>query len=182
MVKQMKELQYMPVDQSNWKDLERLFETKGGPHNCWCMVWRNMNEGADRANKADKKRSLKAYVNDQHPVGIICYAHSEAIAWCSIAPRESYRELSGDSSLRNVWSLVCFFIKKEHRQKGITEGLIQQAIKYAKDNGAKYVEAYPVDPESPSYRFMGFKPVFDKLGFEFKHRAGQRRYVMTLAV
>jgi hypothetical protein len=42
------------------------------------------------------------------------------------------------------------------------------------------VEAYPVDPESPSYRFMGFKPIFDKLGFEFKHKAGQRRYVMTI--
>jgi GNAT superfamily N-acetyltransferase len=78
--------------------------------------------------------------------------------------------------------LVCFFIKKEFRQNGIAEELIKQAIKYAKGNGAKYVEAYPVDPESPSYRFMGFKPIFDKLGFEFKHKAGQRRYVMTIAI
>jgi GNAT superfamily N-acetyltransferase len=176
----MTALRYTPVDKSNWTDLESLFECKGGPHNCWCMVWRNMNEGTDRANKADKKASLKNYVTNNNPVGLLCYDNTEPIAWCSIAPRESYRELSGDSSLTNVWSLVCFFVKREYRQKGMTEALIQQAINYAKDNGAKYVEAYPVDPESPSYRFMGFKPVFDKLGFEFVHKAGQRRYVMTL--
>lgn len=178
----MTELHYKPVDKSNWVDLEILFESKGGPHDCWCMVWRHMNEGTERANKSDKKKSLKRYVDHQNPVGLLCYDKSEAIAWCSIAPRESYRELSGDGSLKNVWSLVCFFIKKEYRQKGITPELIKHAIKYAKDNGAKYVEAYPVDPESPSYRFMGFKPLFEELGFDFKHKAGKRRNVMTIAV
>jgi len=178
----MNNLQFIPVNRSNWPDLEKLFENRGGPHNCWCMVWRNMNEGTDRANKTDKKESLKAYVYNEFPVGLLCYENSQPIAWCSIAPRESYRELSGDNLLTNVWSLVCFFVKKEYRQRGITEELIKQAIMYAKRNGAKYVEAYPVDPESPSYRFMGFKPVFDKLGFDIKHKAGQRRYVMTIAI
>jgi len=177
----MSTLQFTPVSKQNWQDLETLFESKGGPHNCWCMVWRNMSEG-QRANKADKKASLKAYVDNGFPVGLLCYENSVPVAWCSIAPRESYRELSGYNSLTNVWSLVCFFIRKEYRQKGIARELIEQAILYAKNNGAKYVEAYPVDPESPSYRFMGFKPIFDNLGFDFKHMAGQRRYVMTIAV
>lgn len=182
MKKALPDLSYSPVGESNWKDLEKLFESRGGPHNCWCMVWRNMKKGTDRASKADKKASLKNYVANQIPIGLLCYDESEAIAWCSIAPRESYRDLSGDTSLQDVWSLVCFFVKKEYREKGITEELIKQAIKFAKENGAKYVEAYPVDPESPSYRFMGFKPAFVKLGFDFKHKAGQRRYVMVLAV
>jgi GNAT superfamily N-acetyltransferase len=177
----MTTLRYTPVDETNWADLEKLFESKGGPHNCWCMVWRNMSEGTDRGNKADKKAALQNYVTHKNPVGLLCYDLSEPIAWCSIAPRDSYRELSGDHTLTNVWSLVCFFIKRAYRQKGISELLIQQAIQYAKDNGAEYVEVYPVDPDSPSYRFMGFKPVFDQLGFEFKHKAGQRRYVMTIA-
>ena len=176
----MAKFQFTPVNRSNWPDLEKLFESRGGPHNCWCMVWRNMNEGTDRANKADKKVSLKSYVDNGIPIGLLCYDNLELIAWCSVAPRESYRELSGDSSLTDVWSLVCFFIKKEYRQKGMNEELIRESIKYAKDNGARYMEAYPVDRGSPSYRFMGFKPTFDKLGFDFKHKAGQRRYVMTL--
>ncbi|TGK23123.1 GNAT family N-acetyltransferase [Leptospira stimsonii] len=53
----------------------------------------------------------------------------------------------------DVWSLVCFFIKKEYRQKGITEKFVKVATKYVKENGAKYLEVYPVDPDSPSYRF-----------------------------
>lgn len=177
-----KALLYVPVDKSNWTDLETLFESKGGPHNCWCIVWRNMEEGKDRSNKTDKKDSLKKYVEKKSPIGLLCKNNSEPIAWCSIAPRNSYRELQGDSTLDNVWSLVCFFIKREYRQKGITEELIKEAIKYAKANGAKYVEAYPVDPDSPSYRFMGFKPLFDKMGFDFKYKVGQRRNVMTVSV
>lgn len=114
------------------------------------------------------------------PVGLLCYSNSEPIAWCSIAPRDSYRDLQGNKLLTNVWSLVCFFIKREFRQKGIIEELLKEAIKYAKSNGAKYVEAYPVDPDSPSYRFMGFKLTFDKMGFDLKHKDGLRRYVMTI--
>jgi GNAT superfamily N-acetyltransferase len=141
-----------------------------------------MKNGKSRTNKIDKKESLKQYVDNQTPVGLLCYNYSEPVAWCSIAPRESYRNLSGDDSIMNVWSLVCFFIKREYRHKGINEELIKQAIKYAKNNGAKYVEAYPVAPDSPSYRFMGFKPIFEKLGFKYKHMAGKRRHVMTLRI
>jgi len=175
----MNQFIFKQVDESNWTDLETLFESKGGPHNCWCMVWRNMSENSNRTKKTDKKKSIIKYINNKIPIGLLCYNNNEAIGWCSIAPRESYRELSGDNTLENVWSLVCFFIKKEFRQKRLTEDLIKEATKFAKENGAKYLEAYPVDPESPSYRFMGFKPTFEKLDFEFKHKAGQRRYVMT---
>jgi hypothetical protein len=83
--------------------------------------------------------------------------------------------------LCQMFGLWYAFLSRKNRQKRITEELIKQAIKYAKDNGANYVEAYPVDPESPSYRFMGFKPIFDKVGFDFKHKAGQRRYVMAIS-
>lgn len=66
----MTELLYIPIDKSNWNDLETIFESKGGPHNCWCMVWRNMNEGTDRTKKADKKASLENYVATEKPVGL----------------------------------------------------------------------------------------------------------------
>lgn len=169
-----------PVDAKTWKDLVDLFESKGGPHNCWCMVWRNMKEGASRSDKVAKKASLKKYITNKTPIGLLGYLGKEAIAWCSIAPRESFRELSGDESLTDVWSLVCFYIKREFRHQNITSNLIKAALKYAKLKGAKYVEAYPVDPDSPSYRFMGFKLTFEKVGFSFNHKAGQRRNVMII--
>jgi hypothetical protein len=42
------------------------------------------------------------------------------------------------------------------------------------------LDAYPVDHKSPSYRFMGFVPAFERLGFETVGKAGSRRNVMRL--
>ena len=81
--------------------------------------------------------------------------------------------------VENVWSIVCFYIKKEFRDKGLIDLLIKNAKKYAKKNGAKYLEAYPVDADSPSYRFMGFVKTFEKARFNFVKKAGTRRHVMT---
>src|SRR5687767_5374795 len=120
---------YKPVDAKTWKDLVTLFESKGGPHYCWCMVWRNMKDGTSRSSDTGKKASLKSYIARKIPVGLLGYSGKEAIAWCSIAPRESFRKLSGDDSLKDVWSLVCFYIKKEFRHQNIISSLIEAALK-----------------------------------------------------
>lgn len=139
-----------------------------------------MKEGTDRSDKNDKKTSLRNYIDKKKPVGLLCYSGSGPVAWCSVAPRDTYRNLDGDNSLKNVWSLVCFFIKREFRKKGLTEKLINEAMNYAKKNGAEYLEAYPVNADSPSYRFMGFRSIFEQMGFKFRKKAGQRRNVMVI--
>ena len=40
------------------------------------------------------------------------------------------------------------------------------------------IEGYPVAPDSPSYRFMGTRPVFRAAGFEEIGRVGKRRHAM----
>jgi GNAT superfamily N-acetyltransferase len=174
------ELEFLPVDKSRWPDFEELFESKGGPKNCWCMVWRSTGKELKHTDKSHRKTYIRKRVNEHIPIGLMAYSSNKPIAWCSIAPRETHKQLGGNDSLKNVWSLVCFYIKKEFRQQGLTEKLIREAIKYAKKNGAKYIEAYPVDPDSPSYRFMGFKQTFENMGFDFVHKAGKRRNVMIL--
>ena len=130
-------------------------------------------------NSTSRKKFIKKRVRSETPIGLLAYAEKEPIAWCSIAPRETYQRLGGDERLENVWSLVCFFIKKEFRDKGLIDFLIEKAKKYARTNGAKYLEAYPVETDSPSYRFMGFIKTFEKAGFNFVKKAGTRRHVMT---
>jgi hypothetical protein len=52
----------------------------------------------------------------------------------------------------------------------------QSAIPTSSTNSvAKMVEGYPVDQDSPSYRFMGFVPVFAEAGFQEVALAGSRR-------
>jgi hypothetical protein len=43
-----------------------------------------------------QKSIVEKLCRNQVPIGLLCYDKAEAIGWCSIAPRDSYRELSGD--------------------------------------------------------------------------------------
>ena len=72
------------------------------------------------------------------------------------------------------------FIKRELRGEGMTAELIQVAAAHARSKGARILEAYPVLPGSPSYRFMGFVPTFERAGFRRVGPAGSRRHVMRL--
>jgi GNAT superfamily N-acetyltransferase len=172
-------IQIKPVTKTTWKDFEALFESKGAPKYCWCMAWRMNKEELKENNSASRKKFIKKRVNAETPIGLLGYVNKEPVAWCSIAPRETYERLGGDEIIEKVWSIACFFIKKEFRDQGFIDQLIQAAGKYAKKHGAKYLEAYPVQPSSPSYRFMGFIKTFEKAGFSFVRKAGTRRHVMT---
>jgi GNAT superfamily N-acetyltransferase len=174
-----KNIKIKPVDERNWADFEALFQSKGAPSYCWCMAWRKNRDEQKQNTSKSRKKFIKQRVSAGTPIGLLAYIDNEAIGWCSIAPRETHRRLGGDESIDKVWSITCFFIKREFRNKGLQHLLIEHAKKYAKKNRAKYVEAYPVEPKSPSYRFMGFIKSFDKAGFNFVKKAGTRRHVMT---
>ena len=114
------------------------------------------------------------------PVGILGYRNDVPVAWCSIAQRESYRPFGGDETLDRVWSLACFFVHRQFRNKGVSMQLLQAAIADARSQGARYVEAYPVEPDSTTYRIMGLVPAFEEAGFRYARPAGARRKVMIL--
>lgn len=171
-------LEIRPVGQGNWHDLEVLFESRGGPHYCWCMAWRKNELKKSLPGKPGKKESLKRRVDQGTPVGLVGYVEEEAVAWCSVAPRETYRKLGGDETLGDVWSVVCFFVKRPFRNRGFTSDLIDAALAYAKENGAVHLESFPVDPGSSTYRFMGLRPAFEDKGFEYVRPVGTRRHLM----
>ncbi len=164
--------------------MQRLFESRGGPKNCWCMVWRATPEEARHPDGASRKAAMARRIDAGVPVGLLGYLDGEPVAWCSIAPRDTYRPLGGIEAApggrERVWSIVCFFVKRDLRGAGVTARLIQAAVAHARANGATVIEAYPVDPDSPSYRFMGFVSSFAAAGFREVGRAGSRRHVMRL--
>ncbi|MCM3271865.1 GNAT family N-acetyltransferase [Paenibacillus elgii] len=178
--KPLVKLDFFEVDQGRWPDFEKLFESRGGPKNCWCMVWRGKPE--DRKTKVTKKSVIRNMVQEHVPIGILGYAGDEPVAWCSIAPRSTYRDLGGiyatNENPDQVWSVVCFYVAREFRGHGVMKQLLQAAIEHARQRGAAVVEAYPVAPDSPSYRFMGFVPQFKEFGFVEVGTAGSRRHVM----
>lgn len=178
------DMEFHEVDRDRWEDLERLFQSRGGPHYCWCMVWRRMPRGAARSDSGAKKEALRRQVDDETPIGILGYLDEEPSVWCSIAPRDTFRELGGSgislNASESVWSITCFFAPRRLRGNGITRRLISAAVEHARERGATVVEAYPVDLDSPSYKFMGVVSSFEGLGFKKVGKAGTRRHVMRL--
>ncbi len=169
-----------PVTKSTWPDLEALFEGKGGPSYCWCMPFREM-ANRSKATNADRKAALKSRVDRRTPIGLIGYVGGEPIAWCSVAPRATFTpQLTDDydPAETGVWSVTCFFIRRDHRKAGLSRALLDGATAYARKRGARVVEGYPVEQSSPSYRFMGFQPLFENAGFRPVGKAGSRRHVM----
>ncbi len=117
------------------------------------------------------------------PVGLLAYLDEEPVAWCSIVPRETYQRLGGPEADREgSWSIACFFVSRGLRRRGVMIQVIQAAVDHARARGATVVEAYPVDPDSPSYRFMGFVSAFAAAGLGEVGWAGSRRHVMRLSV
>ncbi len=177
--------EFREVDAERWPDLERLFESRGGPKYCWCMLWRAM-PGSRRRVAGAKKEALAQRVQSGAPVGILGYRDGEPAAWCSIAPRPTYRNLGGApeaaGTAESVWSVVCFFVARPVRGQGLAHRLIEAAVALARARGASVVEAYPVAPDSPSYRFMGLTSWFETAGFRRVGTAGSRRHVMRLAL
>ena len=180
------ELQFQPVIPDRWEDFERLFEGRGGPKFCWCMPFRPMTPPYGRADTSAKKQAMFQRVTEGTPIGILAYSDGEPVAWCSIAPLETYKNLRGrgyvssGSDTDNVWCIACFFIQVGYRRHGVTALLAEAAVEYAKTNGAKIVEAYPVDYDSPSYSYMGRIGTFERLGFKEIAMAGTRRHIMRL--
>ena len=175
----MPKLEFHEVDAARWGDFERLFESRGGPKFCWCMVWR---AGAKTNKGVDRKFAIRRYVSNATPIGLLGYSEGEPVAWCSIAPRPTYRDLGGPNRAgelpEQVWSLACFFIRRDLRGQGLTKQIIEAAVQHAEKRGATVIEAYPVDPSSPSYRFMGYVQTFLSAGFYEVGRAGTRRHVL----
>lgn len=173
------EIKIQPVTRENWTEFEAFFESRGKLNNCWCMAWRMTAEEQKSNTPACRKQYIQARVMAGIPIGLLAYAGEQPIAWCSVAPRETHRRLGGDERLPDVWSITCFYIQKEYRHSGLVHILIGQAKTYAKANGANHMEAYPIDPASPSYRFMGYVSTFEKEGFSYVKDAGSRRHVMV---
>ncbi|MGH3380915.1 MAG: GNAT family N-acetyltransferase [Actinoallomurus sp.] len=143
------------------------------------MVWRATPQEAKSTDGASRKAALRGRVEGGVPVGLLGYVDGEPTAWCSVAPRETYRRLGGPDG-DGVWSVVCFFVPRRARGGGLMTAMLHAAIEHARQHGARVLEAYPVDPDSPSYRFMGFVPAYEALGFHEVTGTGKRRHVMRL--
>jgi GNAT superfamily N-acetyltransferase len=189
--KQLPILRFHPLTPERWEDFVRLFGKHGAYGGCWCMWWRETRAEFEEKQGAGNRRAMKRIVDSGGVPGILAYAAGEPAGWISIAPRESYPSLERSRTLkrideRKVWSIVCFFVGREFRGRGIALPLIRAAVAYAKRKGAKVVEAYPTVPKegklAPVSVYMGVPSMFERAGFVECARPSKRKAIMRYSI
>lgn len=175
--------QFHPVTPERLPDLELFSSQHGKFRFCSCMRWRMTSSQFRRSTTEQRAAALAELVLHGIPVGVLAYAQDNPIAWCSAAPRETYAALERYRELARideapVWSIVCFFVDRRFRRKGLTLGLLRAAVNYARSEGAQIVEGYPVVPGSRLYTYMGSLTAFSQAGFHDVTPEGRTRLVM----
>nr|WP_246671725.1 GNAT family N-acetyltransferase [Mesorhizobium sp. B2-2-3] len=74
-----------------------------------------------------------ALIDAGRPVGILAQIDGKSVAWCSVAPRETYRRLSKrqDDRETGVWSIVCFYVPRALRGRGLASAVLDAAVHHA---------------------------------------------------
>ena len=52
-------------------------ESKGSPHYCWRTAWIKVDKKNNKAEKAEKKASMKKRSDNNQPIGLLAYSNGE---------------------------------------------------------------------------------------------------------
>ena len=178
---------FHPVTRERLPDLAQFSEQHGKFRYCSCMRWRMRSTEFQRSTKEGRVAALEGLVRQGAPIGLLAYKDGEPVGWCSIAPRESYGALERYRALprlddASLWSVVCFFVDRYVRRQGVTLDLLKAGVDYARSQGARIIEGYPVEPGPRLYAYMGSPSTFRRAGFRDVTPAGQTRPVMRYIV
>ncbi len=169
-----------PLTPETWGDLEELFGLPGGSmvRSCWCMAYRRTGKppglgGPPGSMAAANKRAMCDLVGSRVVPGLI-------------GSREEYLKLRRSPVMKPVddtpvWSVVCSYVAKPYRGRGLQHRLLAAALEYARQNGARVLEAYPVDKADRSHDdFMSFgsRSLYERAGFREVVRRSPTRLVM----
>lgn len=174
-----------PLTTETFADLEELFGRPGGAivRGCWCMYFRR--SGRDTSGRSNKEQLCDLAEAGTEP-GLLGYLDDVPVGWISLGPRDEYAKLRRSPIMKPVdeapvWSIVCTFVDKAHRRRGIQRRLLTAAVAYAREQGARLLEAYPVDKPTRShddFMFFGSRSLYERAGFIEVARRSSTRVVM----
>jgi len=151
------------------------------------MWWRQTRREFDERHGEKNRRAMKRLVDSGEVPGILAYEGGVPVGWCSVAPREGFSSLNRSRVLKRlddapVWSIVCLFLAKSHRRRGLTTVLIRGAVEHVRSLGGSVVEAYPTRPRGKKLEavssFMGVPASFERAGFVECARPSDAKVIM----
>ncbi|HET9138471.1 GNAT family N-acetyltransferase [Actinophytocola sp.] len=190
----------VPANEAPWTDLLTIFGKADYAARCHCQrlkvtgwIWRD-------SSQEQRTAMLRAQTACGDPEarttsGLVAYVGDEPAAWAAVEPRTAYPKLrtsripwSGrteDKDDDTVWAVTCFVVRVGYRGRGLTYELARATIAFARERGARALEAYPMITE-PGKEItwgelnVGARQVFADAGFRQISHPTPRRVVMRV--
>jgi GNAT superfamily N-acetyltransferase len=198
-------IRIVPANEASWEDVQAVFGRRGEPARCQCQWFRTpAAEWLALAREEREWRHREQVGCDPDPdsgagpgetSGLIAYLDGEPAGWCAVAPRVEYPHLrtqkvpwagrAEDKDDPGVWAVTCFVTRAGFRQRGVARALAAASVGFARERGARALEAYPMLVK-PGYEmtwgelYVGDRNSFVAAGFTEVSRPTVRRVVMRV--
>jgi hypothetical protein len=188
-----------PLTPERWDDLVALFGPNGASCGCWCMSFRLAGaqfRAQCAGGGAANREALRALTTAGNVPGILAYEGDIPVGWCAVGPRSTFPKLDRSSIYRRrddvdapadtpVWSIVCFYIGRTYRRRGVMAYLVRAAVEYVHERGGGIVEACPrrePGDHAAGTAWAGLLPVFTAAGFAEAARPSLVRSIVRYTV
>jgi GNAT superfamily N-acetyltransferase len=193
---QPEQVKVVPANEATWDDLVAVFGTRDYAARCLCQrlkMWRE-------TTLEQRAAMLAADTGCDDPAatstsGLVAYVDGEPAGWAAVEPRIAYPKLAKlqlpwkdrdeDKSADDIWAVTCLIVRKGYRGRGLTYLLAEAAVGYAREQGARAIEGYPMITEPGKEvtwgeLYVGARQVFEDTGFEQVSHPTKRRVVMRI--
>ncbi len=150
-----------------WDDVTTVFGTRGDPSSCWCQ-WFLTTARAYEDAVGRNREALRQEVASSEPgraIGLLAYVDGAPVGWTQLGPRGRFpritdsakqsRLLAAAAVEDDAWRVTCFVVRVGHRRAGVAAALLDGAIAHARAQGARWLEAHPVDVVARQTRSAG---------------------------
>jgi GNAT superfamily N-acetyltransferase len=192
-------LSIVPANQASWEDLQAVFGTRGTAARCQCQRYKLGPREAFASFPAEERaHRLRMQTECGHPgsettSGLVAYLEAEPVGWCAVEPRPAYTGLARsfrlhwegrdeDKGDESVWAVTCLLTRAGYRKRGISHALARAAVEFARERGARALEAYPIKTKDviAEELHVGTEAAFAGAGLHAVTRPTKRRVVMRI--
>lgn len=192
----------VPANRAACEDLQTVFGPRGSAAICQCQRFKLAPREAFQSYPAEERAlRLRAQTSCGQPratttSGLVAYLDGEPVGWCAVEPRTAYDGLlrvyrvpwegrAEDKADDSIWAVTCVFARAGYRRRGIGYALARATVDFARDRGARALEAYPMltrpgQDITWGELLMGTRSMFAAAGFTEVSRPSLRRAVMRI--
>jgi GNAT superfamily N-acetyltransferase len=176
-----------PLGESTWDAFAALVEANNGVFGgCWCLGFHEGFRGSPEKNRERKLERVKS--GEAHAA--LVFDGEDCLGWCQFGspaelPRIKNRK-EYEKGLTDLpdWRIMCNFVGKGHRRKGVASAGLAGALELIAGHGGGVVEGYPepAGAVSAGFLFNGALSTYEKLGFARDRQIGKHRWVVRKTV